>query len=74
MEIFSPTESKIKMVILTKHGFENEVWYSPIKQNRWRNERILDGMLRRFKKHPMAGFTNCLQFFEKGVLVYQEKL
>ena len=74
MEVFSPVNSKIKMVILTKHSFDNEVWWSPIKQNRWRNERIIEGMLRRFKKHPMAGFTNVVQFFENGVRIYQEKL
>ena len=74
MEIFSPTESKLKMVILTKHRFENEVWWSPIKQNRWRNERIIEGMVRRFKKHPMKAFTNVVQFFESGTFIYQEKI
>lgn len=74
MPVFDKQESKIKMVILTKHGFENEVWWSPINQNRRRSELIIQGMLTRFKRHNLAKFTNMLQFFESGIKIYEQRL
>ncbi len=76
-EVFCPINSRIKMQILTKHDFENLTWYSPLKQNRWQNQRIIDGMIRRFKKQSIAAFTNVLQFYENkpgSPMIYRETI
>ena len=62
------------MVILTKHGIENEVWWSPIDQNKWPNDRIIEGMNRRFQKSYLFTLTNVIQFFEGDRMVDHYKL
>ena len=69
MPVFVAQQSKIKMVILTKNSIENAVWWSPIKQNDWNNERIIKGMLGRFENHPLCSLTNKIQFYENGVKI-----
>ncbi len=74
MPVFASQQSKLKMVILTKHSIENQVWWSPINQNRWSNERIISGMLRRFKRSYLYGLTNRIQFYHNNILIDQYKL
>ena len=42
----------------------NPCWYSPIKQNNQENEKIIEGMIKRFSKTKLANFTRCLLFFD----------
>lgn len=75
MPIFDPQLSKIKMVILTTRTEKNKVWYSPIKQNHKPNDKIIEGMVRRFLENPTLKLTtNKLQFYETGKLVAEVKL
>lgn len=74
MAISDPKESKIKMAIMTKAGHKNQVWYSPIKQNKKRSELVVMGMLRRFMKTKTAQFTNVVLFYENDVLIAKSKL
>jgi len=62
-------KSRIKMVIMKKHGHDNAVWWSPIKYNAKPAEVIIAGMIRRFKLHPISRDTNKLLFFENDVLI-----
>ncbi len=74
MPVFDKVESRIKMVILTKHGHPNAVWWSPINQNQRKRELVVMGMITRFKRHRTAAVTNMLQFFEGEVMIYEQKL
>lgn len=74
MAVFDKNQSKIKMVILTKHGHENKTWWSPINQNTRKSEFVIQGMLTRFKRHKTAAVTNMVQFFENEVKIYEHKM
>ena len=74
MPVFEKETSKIKMVILTKTKENNAVWWSPINQNKRRNELIIKGMIRRFKNNEIIKITNVIQFYEKGILIAQHRL
>lgn len=69
MNIGKKEKSKIKMVILTRNGFENHTIYSPVKQNSKPTKTIIEGMLRRFKEKPIIKYTNVIQFYENGSLI-----
>lgn len=62
-------QSKIKMVALTRRGFDNVTWYSYLKENRRRSELICDGMLKRFKEDRMFAVTRVIQFYERNILI-----
>lgn len=64
MPVFEKEKSKIKMVILTKTKEKNQVWYSPVKQNRKPEKTIIEGMLRRFNNHKIFAITNVVQFYD----------
>lgn len=64
MAISDPKESKVKMSIMTKGKNKNQVWYSPIKQNKKRAELIINGMMRRFMKTETAKITNVVLFYD----------
>ena len=49
------------------------VWHSPIDQNNKPNDFIIKGMINRFSKQEAAKRVAVYQFYENGVLVYQEK-
>ncbi len=74
MALASPTESRIKMVALRKHGIKNITWWSPIKQNRKPAEVICRGMSERFKRWDKAKMTNTLMFYENEKLIASERL
>ncbi|HEX8269787.1 MAG TPA: hypothetical protein VF581_07835 [Flavobacterium sp.] len=74
MPVFDKELSKIKMVILTKHGQENLPWYSPINQNKRDSRLVISGMITRFRRHRLATVTNKLQFYESGILIHEERL
>lgn len=76
MAVFDKLESKIKMVILTKHGFENAVWYSILKYNKKEDTYIIKTMLRRFQEHEIYKQTNCIQFYDNstGQFIEQYKI
>lgn len=74
MNVFTPEESKIKMVILTKTNENNVVWWSPINQNKRSSESVIKSMLRRFEKHRLAKITNVIQFYQSGNLIATKKL
>ncbi|MFJ1431336.1 hypothetical protein ACILE2_11140 [Capnocytophaga canimorsus] len=57
-------KSRIKMVVLTNHGHNNIVWYSPTKQNSKKDEFIITGMMRRFEKRPEITIARCIQFYD----------
>lgn len=69
MNIGKKEKSKIKMVLLTRNGFDNHTIYSPVKQNSKPSKVIIAGMLRRFKSKPIIDKTNVIQFYENGQLI-----
>lgn len=70
MPVFDKHQSKIKMVILTKNGYENKVWYSPIYQNKRRSEVIIRAMRIRFaKQQSLLAVTQIIQFYENGIRI-----
>jgi hypothetical protein len=74
MPVFDKEKSKIKMVINTKHGYENKVWYSPCNQDRRNEQLVIRDMITRFKRHELCKITNVLQFYMKNVMIHQERL
>ena len=74
MPVFIPQKSKIKMVILTRHKEKNTVWWSPLNQNKRRSEKIIESMLKRFKKTSLYQVTNVVQFYENGVLIHTQRI
>lgn len=74
MPVFDRERSKIKMVALTQHGFENVVWYSPINQNRRRSEVIIRAMLMRYRRFWAMTVTNVIQFYENGIKIDQYRI
>ena len=74
MPVFEPQVSKIKMVILTKHGFENAVWWSPLNQNKRRSDLVVNAMIGRFQRHALFPNTNRLQFYENGLKIHDVRL
>ncbi len=74
MPVFEAQKSKIRMRILTKHGIENETWWSPLHQNGWSADKIITGMLRRFKKNYLYSLTNVVQFYQGDAMIDQYKL
>ena len=64
MPIFDPVTSKIKMVILTKHGIDNQVWYSRLRYQKLTNEKIIEKMITSFNRDPMKSLTNVVQFYD----------
>lgn len=73
MPVFEAEKSKIKMSILTKPNCKNEVWWSPLNQNKKYSEIIIKGMLRRLRGNKIFKDTQVVQFYEAGQLIYQEK-
>lgn len=57
-------KSRIKMVLLTKNGFDNLTVYSPYKQNRKTDQFIMIGMLKRYRTKPEIKYTNVIQFYD----------
>lgn len=64
MPVFCKNESRIKMVILTKHGHENSTWYSIIKHNSQSDGFIIKTMMRRFIDSQISKVTNRVQFYD----------
>lgn len=74
MPVFTPEQSKIKMVILTKTKEKNAVWWSPINQNKRNTESVVKSMLSRFEKHALVKITNVVQFYENGNLIATKRI
>jgi len=80
-----PKCSRVKMVILLMPDKQNlkyttgsgkrvnPVWHSPVKQNKWTNDYIANGMLKRFMSSTLYTHTRMLQFYDQftGQLIYQ---
>ena len=80
-----PKCSRVKMVILLMPDKQNlkaqgpndkkvnPVWYSPVKQNKWTDDFIAKGMLKRFMSNHLSKHTRMLQFYDQvtGQLIYQ---
>ncbi len=80
-----PKCSRVKMVILLMPDKENlkvpgptdkkvnPVWYSPVKQNKWTNDYIVNGMIKRFTNNSLYAHTRMLQFYDQftGNLIHQ---
>jgi hypothetical protein len=47
MPFWDKDKSKLKLVVLFPHGIPNQVWYSPLKQNNWDDEKIIHKMVQR---------------------------
>jgi len=60
---FDKDKAAIKMVILTKTGDTNAVWYNFLKHNSWSHGNIINGMKRRFLNSRMANSAQVLQFY-----------
>lgn len=73
-EVFNKTQSKIKMVILTKGKEANVVWWSPLNQNKRKSGLVIRSMLRRFKRSKLAQITNVIQFYENNILIEKIKI
>jgi len=43
----------------------NPVWYSPVKQNKWTNDYIVNGMIKRFTGNTLFAHTRMLQFYDQ---------
>jgi len=75
MKIGDSQQSKIKMMIMTKAGHKNLVWWSPVKQNRKRSELIINGMVKRFMTQTeIVKITNVLMFYENEMLIAKAKI
>lgn len=65
MAAFDKIESKIKMVILTKPGLENKVWYNFLKENEKPLPQIIRNMMRRFKDIKLlVSQAQVIQFYD----------
>lgn len=73
MPFYQPGTSKLKMVSLMPPNEENITWHSPLWQNDWHNNKIITGMLRRFKNQEAAKRVIVYQFYENGELIYEIK-
>jgi len=51
----------------------NPVWHSPVKQNKWTNDFICNGMIKRFMSNSLSAHTRMLQFYDQftGQLIHQ---
>lgn len=66
--------SKIKMVVLTKKGFDNLTQYSPVKYNKRSEEFIMNGMLRRLQTNEILQVAQVIQFYDQnGIKVHEIK-
>jgi hypothetical protein len=77
--------SRVRMVILLLPDHQNlkysaadgskinPAWYSPVKQNKWTNDYIVNGMIKRFMSNKLAPFTRKLQFYDQfsGNLIHE---
>ncbi len=73
MPFYQKEKSKIRMVVLTKHGHENPVFYSPIQENAKPSSKIIEGMLKRIPKTLKMELVNVIRFYENGALIYEVK-
>jgi hypothetical protein len=64
MPAFDKVKSKIKMTALTKHGYENEVWFCYLTDNKKPVNRIISEMKNRFEKTGIYLVTNVIQFYD----------
>jgi hypothetical protein len=66
MPIFDKNTARIKMVALTKNGFDNITWYSLEKFNKgnFSDEKIMNGMLGRIKDKPVINHVQKIQFYD----------
>lgn len=64
MPVFNKVTAKIKLVILTKPGLRNLTWYSLDKDNNKTDDKIIDGMKRRFENSTLAANAQVLQFYD----------
>lgn len=76
MPIFCKNKSKIKMVILTKHGHENLTWYSILDKDNKPESQIIKSMLRRFSENVAMKYTNIVRFYDNsnGNLIEQYEI
>lgn len=77
-KITCPNCSKIKMVLLLRHGnnhlkhrqannkYVNPVWYNHLSKNRKPINTLVNSMYRRFEKSVYKGATNQLMFFDNS--------
>lgn len=78
MPVFDKNTARIKMVALTKNGFENIVWYSLEKYDKpgtnVSDERIINGMLRRIKAKAEISIIQKIQFYDNRTnkLIHEE--
>ncbi|WP_294732854.1 hypothetical protein [uncultured Flavobacterium sp.] len=64
MPAINSEKSDVKMVILTSPGQANKTWYSYVKHNGHPKNKIIEGMLRRFKANPISKIAQVVQFYD----------
>ena len=65
MPIFSKELSRVKMVILTKHGHQNKVWYSILSKDKKNLVEICHKMMKRFtKSNNLIANANIIIFYD----------
>lgn len=64
MPVFDKHSARIKLVILTKPGINNQTWYSIEKENKKSDNAIIEGMIKRFEKSQFVNTAQVLQFYD----------
>jgi len=63
MPIFDKEKSKVRMAALTKNGYHDITWYSPLSQNLKPENTIIAGMKRRLEAYDKEKATQVLRFY-----------
>ena len=67
MPIFCKDKSRLKMYALTKNGFPNITWYSPLKYDKLgstvSDDTIMTRMLKRLNEKPVINQVQKVNFY-----------
>jgi hypothetical protein len=73
MAFYQTGVSRLVMKAFGKHGHNTVIWNSPIDQNKWADQKIIDGMIFRFKKQQAYKFTNVMIWYENEIEIYRQR-
>jgi len=62
--IWCKEKSKIKMMALTKRGFENIIWFSILSHDHKPEAEIIAGMKRRLEDYKDIGLVQVIRFYD----------
>lgn len=73
MPFYESGISRLVMKAFCKHGHDTVIWNSPIDQNKWADQKIIQQMIGRFKKQNAYKYTNVMIWYENEIEIFRQK-